>query len=237
MKVLTGGCFNRIHPGHLYLLKKAKDKIKDQSYFLYRLNQKQLKHSLFPLGDYTKDKVRKLAKEFALPVADKLASQEICFLPDENYRRFLKKRVNADIKPGSIVDNQGNLLGQHKGIPFYTIGQREGLGIAKGYPLYITRIDSKNNKITVGTKKDASKREFLVKDVHFVLNPIKKKVALKVKIRYNHQEMPAEAMPFDKRIKVRFKKPQFAIAPGQSAVFYDKDNILGGGIIDRVVDQ
>ena len=220
---------------HHYLLKKAKDKTKDQSYFLYCLGQEQLRHTIFPLGNYTKDEVRKLAREFDLPVADKLASQEICFLPNADYRRFIKMQdKNADIKPGLIVDTQGRVLGQHKGIPFYTVGQRQGLGIAKGYPLYITRINPKNNRITVGKKEDVYKSEFLVKDAHFILKPPKKKIAVRVRIRYNHKEAPGQVMPWRNKIKVNFRKPQFAITPGQSAVFYDKDRVLGGGIIDRV---
>jgi len=226
-----------------YLLKKAKDKLKDQSYFLYRLGQSQLKHILFPLGNYTKAQVRGLAKKFALPVADKLASQEICFLPDADYRGFLihrlagasKTKMGTDIKSGLIVDKQGNILGQHKGIAFYTIGQREGLGIAWGYPLYITHIDSKKNQITMGTKEDALKKEFLVKEPHFILKPIKKKVEVRARIRYNHKEALAEIMPAGNKIKVKFKKPQFAIAPGQSAVFYDRDTLVGGGIIHKVI--
>lgn len=235
-----------------YLLKKAKDLKKDQSYFLYRLGQKQLKHIFFPLGGYTKDEVRGLAREFALPVADKLASQEICFLPDADYREFLKARLSAAIKPGPIMDLESHILGRHKGIAFYTIGQREGLGIAKGYPIYITGIDPKNNSITVGRKEDACKKEFLLKEPHFILktaNPaistkhnfynffgVKKRVALKVKIRYNHQEAAAQLIPDKNKIRVCFKKPQFAITPGQSAVFYERDKVLGGGIIAKVMD-
>ncbi len=215
-----------------YLLKKAKDKAKDQSYFLYRLNQSQLKHILFPLANYTKDEVRTLAKEFGLAVADKLASQEICFLPGVDYRGFLKMRIDADIRPGLVVDKYGNILGKHKGIAYYTIGQREGLGIALGYPVYIIKIDPGNNQITVGKKEDAYKREFLVKEPSFILTPLKKKVAAKVKIRYNHQESLAEILPQRNKIKIRFRKPQFAITCGQSAVFYDKDIVLGGGIIE-----
>jgi tRNA-specific 2-thiouridylase len=218
-----------------YLLKKAKDLHKDQSYFLYRLNQKQLKSALFPLGNYSKTEVRKLAKEFALPVADKPASQEICFLPEVNYRGFLRTQAKLEIKPGPLLDLEGNILGYHKGVPFYTIGQREGLGIAKGYPLYVTKIDPKNNRITVGKREDVLKREFLLKHVHFILKPIKKKIAVRVRIRYNHTEAPAEISPFGKTIKVRFKKPQFAITPGQSAVFYERDKVLGGGLIDEVL--
>ncbi|MDD5166890.1 MAG: tRNA 2-thiouridine(34) synthase MnmA, partial [Candidatus Omnitrophica bacterium] len=130
-----------------YRLKKARDLFKDQSYFLYRLTQAQLKHALFPLGNYTKEETRELARRFGLAVADKLGSQEICFLPDDDYRRFLKTHIKKEIKPGSVVDKEANILGQHKGIAFYTIGQREGLGIARGYPIYITKIDPKNNRI------------------------------------------------------------------------------------------
>lgn len=234
-KFLATGHYARIVKIKKYLLKKAKDKTKDQSYFLYTLGQNQLRHILFPLGNYTKNEVRKLAREFSLPVADKLASQEICFLPNADYRGFLKTRITADIKPGAIIDKQGNALGQHKGIAFYTIGQRQGLGIAKGYPLHITKIDPKINQITVGTKEDAFESEFLVKEPHFILEPIKKKIALRVKIRYNHKEALAEILPLKKEIKVKFINPQFAITPGQSAVFYNKDIVLGGGIIDKVL--
>jgi tRNA-specific 2-thiouridylase len=219
-----------------YQLKKAKDLIKDQSYFLYRLNQNQLRHVLFPIGNYTKAQVRALARSFKLPVADKLASQEICFLPESDYRKFLRQAIKQQIKPGLIVDTRGNVLGAHQGIAFYTIGQREGLGIAKGFPLYITKINPGNNQIIVGAKEDALKSEFMLKEPHFILRPIKKKIVLKVKIRYNHKEARGLLSPFKNKIKVEFLKPQFAITPGQSAVFYEKDNVLGGGIIDKVLD-
>ncbi|MBI4972803.1 MAG: tRNA 2-thiouridine(34) synthase MnmA [Candidatus Omnitrophica bacterium] len=228
---LATGHYARIERNQKYLLKKAKDRKKDQSYFLYRLNQKQLKHILFPLGNYTKEEVRGLAREFGLSVADKLGSQEICFLPGQDYRGFLKTQMRLKIKPGAIVDKQGNVLGQHQGIAFYTIGQREGLGIAKGYPLYITKIDARNNMIIVGRKEDTLASEFLVKEPHFIFQPLKKEVVLKVKIRYNHPEARAKVMLGKNKITVQFKEPQFAITPGQSAVFYDGDEVLGGGII------
>lgn len=218
------------------LLEKGRDKEKDQSYFLYRLNQDQLKHILFPLGNYTKKEVRQLARKFNLTVAEKLASQDICFLINNDYRRFLKEQCNLEERPGMIVDKQGKVLGQHRGIAFYTVGQREGLGIALGYPAYIIKIDPKENRIVLGRKEDAYKREFFVKDVHFIGGPIKKKVVLKVRIRYNHKEAPADIMPLAKGIKIIFKKPQFAITPGQSAVFYCNDMVVGGGIIDKVLD-
>ncbi|MDD2679359.1 MAG: tRNA 2-thiouridine(34) synthase MnmA [Candidatus Omnitrophica bacterium] len=231
------------------LLRKAKDLKKDQSYFLYRLNQAQLKAILFPLGNYTKEEVRDLARKFKLPVAEKKASQEICFLPDNDYRAFLRARINKKMRPGPVVDTQGNIVGQHKGIAYYTIGQREGLGIAKGYPVYITKIDPKTNQICIGAKADACQREFLTRDLHFALRPLKKKVALKVKIRYNHKEARAWVIPFGKKTtgrkavvwlpiakaKISFKQPQFAVTPGQSAVFYQQDRVLGGAIIDKVI--
>jgi len=234
--IATGHYARIIKTAHGHQLKKAKDLSKDQSYFLYRLSQSQLKHALFPLGDYTKNEVRDLARTIHLQVADKLASQEICFLPSDDYRAFLKTLISKCIKPGLVVDKQGNILGQHKGIAYYTIGQREGLGIAKGYPLYITDINPKNNLITVGERLDACKSEFLVKQKHFILEPIKKKIAVNVRIRYNHKETLAQVWPFKDKIKVRFKNAQFAITPGQSAVFYSQDTVLGGGIIDRVLN-
>ncbi|PIP19370.1 MAG: tRNA 2-thiouridine(34) synthase MnmA, partial [Candidatus Omnitrophica bacterium CG23_combo_of_CG06-09_8_20_14_all_41_10] len=219
----------------IFWLKKARDSNKDQSYFLYRLNQAQLKHIIFPLGQYTKREVRGLARSFALPVAEKIASQEICFLPQDNYREFLKKRLGTEIKPGLVIDQEGNIQGAHKGIAYYTIGQREGLGIAKGWPAYITEIDYKNNQITIGRKDDAYASEFLVKDLYFVHQPIKNKVVLNVKIRYNHQKEAAELIPTANKIKIKFKEPQFAVTPGQAAVFYDYNKVVGGGTIDTVL--
>lgn len=235
-KFLATGHYARITKSEVYCLKKAKDLKKDQSYFLYRLNQEQLKHILFPLGLLTKDKVRVMAERLGLPVAGKKDSQEICFLPDNDYRNFLRNKFGNIIKKGPILDAKGNVLGQHKGVAYYTLGQRQGLGVAKGYPVYITKIDPVNNSITVGTREEASSREFLVKEASFIKEKIKKKIALKVKIRYNHKEAPAKITPEGKSFKVSFRQPQFAITPGQSAVFYDKDKVVGGGIIDKALD-
>jgi len=217
-------------------LKKAKDKLKDQSYFLYRLSQEQLKQVLFPLAGYTKQEVRNLAVKFKLPVAEKLASQEICFLPTLDYRKFLQARLKREFQPGPVMDKAGNILGQHKGIAFYTIGQREGLGIACGYPVYIIAIEPAGNKIVVGKKEDAYSAEFLVKHPHFILKPApKKKIAVRVRIRYNHKEAPACLFAHEGMLRVKFKQPQFAVTCGQSAVFYRKDKVLGGGVIDKVL--
>jgi tRNA-specific 2-thiouridylase len=234
-KYLATGHYARIEEG---FLKKAKDLKKDQSYFLYRLKQTQLRKILFPLGDYTKGEVRSLARKFNLPVAQKQESQEICFLPQIDYREFLKNHCagRLKIKLGLIVDTKGKKIGTHQGIAFYTIGQREGLGIALGYPVYVVKIDKRNNQIVVGSQDEACKQDFLLKDSQFSFKPLKKKIVLKVKIRYNHKETAAEITPQKGKIRVHCKKPQFAITPGQSAVFYKKDMVTGGGIIDEVLN-
>ncbi|MDD4900281.1 MAG: tRNA 2-thiouridine(34) synthase MnmA, partial [Candidatus Omnitrophica bacterium] len=204
------------------------------SYFLYRLKQCQLRQIIFPLGDYTKTEVRVLAKKFRLPVAEKKESQEICFLPGTDYRNFLKARLSAGVSAGKIIDTAGVVLGAHKGIAFYTIGQREGLGVALGFPAYVSNIDSRRNQITLGRKEDLMKKECSVKNTHFVGSPKEKKFVFKVKIRYNHQEARAQAILQGQKTKVRFNTAQFAITPGQSAVFYLGNRVVGGGIIDEV---
>lgn len=218
-----------------FQLKKSKDSNKDQSYFLYRLTQRQLSHSLMPLGDLTKPKVRLLAKKFKLPVAEKRGSQEICFLPQDDYREFLKTHINKhDIKSGPIVDKNGKILGKHRGIAFYTIGQRKGLGIAAGKPLHVLKIDSKANRIIVGDKGDLLSFGLIAKSIHFIAQKITKKASIKVKIRYNHPEAQATLTPLESgRIKILFKEPQMSVTPGQSAVFYKNNIVLGGGIIER----
>jgi tRNA-uridine 2-sulfurtransferase len=228
----TGHYAKVTHWRNGYWLGKARDPKKDQSYFLYRLSQKQLKHILFPVGGYTKSQVRLMAREFGLDVATKSDSQEICFLPSGDYRDFLSQRIR--FTPGAIVDKEGRMLGKHKGVPLYTVGQRQGLGIAWKYPLYITAINAGTNTITVGPLEEAHKREFFIAEPHFVSDKPKKKIVLKVKIRYNHKESPAEIIPGRARVRVVFKKPQFAITPGQSAVFYQNGKVAGGGIIDEV---
>ncbi|MDD5043955.1 MAG: tRNA 2-thiouridine(34) synthase MnmA [Candidatus Omnitrophica bacterium] len=244
-KALSLGC-SHLATGHYarviekegkYFLKKGRDRKKDQSYFLYRLSQQQLKHVLMPLGSFSKDEVRKLARKFNLPVADKPGSQEICFIPKDDYHEFLARRLSGKIKAGEIVDKEGNILGTHKGICYYTIGQRQGLGIARGYPLYVIKIDGSKNRLVVGEKKDVFKAGCIVRAAHFLGEPLNKTVVLKVKIRYNHKEASARVSNLGRnKFKVIFKTAQPAITPGQSAVFYDKDSVIGGGIIEKVRD-
>jgi len=234
-KFIATGHYARIEKvkNTLYLC-KAKDLKKDQSYFLYRLKQSQLKHILFPLGDYSKEEVRAMARRFSLPVADKLASQDICFIPEAGLHKFLDSHIGLEIRPGPIIDSKGNVIAEHKGIAKYTIGQREGLGIARGYPVYVSSIDFKKNQITVGKREDVYKRQFIVKDIQPSLKVFKNNIALKVKIRYNQIESQAKVTLVANKIKVIFKEPQFAITPGQSAVFYLQNRVIGGGIIDEV---
>lgn len=227
----TGHYVRKVKVKEGFLLKKGRDNNKDQSYFLYRLKQKQLKHILFPLGDLTKAQVRGIAQDLNLPVAKKMASQEICFLPNHDYRRFLETQITLDIKPGVIVDRKGNILGQHRGIPFYTIGQREGLNIALGWRAYVIKIDPRQNKIVLGRRGNAYAKEFIIQKPSFIGLPIKKRVVYKVKIRYNHRQAQAEILPAVGNLRVKFKQAQFAITPGQSAVIYNGDTVVGGGLI------
>lgn len=235
MDYLATGHYARIiKSGAKYFLKKAKDLKKDQSYFLYRLTQKKLTRILFPLGELAKDKVRDLAGEFKLPVAEKKDSQEICFIPGR-YQEFLNPRIKGKFSPGPIVDYSGKVLGQHKGIPFYTIGQRDKLGIACGYPVYVAQIDRQKNMITVGKKEELFRRSFLVNQLIYPGSCLTKKTLLQVRIRHLSPEIAAWVKPAGEKVEVIFKKPCFAITPGQSAVFYKKDAVVGGGIIEEVL--
>lgn len=236
---LATGHYARIEKGKRCILKKAKDRFKDQSYFLYRLTQQQMPFILMPLGNMFKEEVRELASDLGLPVANKPGSQEICFIPTDNYRLFLKDRLaqfsktKIGLKPGPILGLNGDVLGEHKGIAFYTIGQREGLGIAMGYPIHIVNISPKENTITVGRKEDAFSIGLIAGDLSFTDKPVKSAVELNVKIRYNHKDTRSEFIPLPAgKIKVIFKKKQFAVTPGQSVVFYERDKVIGGGIIE-----
>ena len=198
-----------------------------------------MRHILFPLGSYTKTQVRAMAAELDLPVKDKPGSQEICFIPDDDYRAFLSRALRSKglkIRPGPIVDSSGKVLGEHKGIPFYTIGQREGLGIAAGYPIYIIRMDSKENTIVAGKKEEAFSSGLIAGDLSFTNKAMKREIALRVKIRYNHREVPAKVSPESKnKLKVVFSQAQFAVTPGQSVVFYRGNTVIGGGIIESAL--
>ena len=223
-----------------FFLKRAKDLKRDQSYFLFRIPSKQMDFILFPLGGYTKEQVRAIAGENKLPVADKPASQDICFIPDGELKDFLKERLDEKLfKPGLIKDTKGNILGQHKGIVFYTVGQRQGLGIAYKYALYVAAIDSKNNTLVVGDKKEAYRNKLEASQLHLLaLNKLPKKLEVKAQIRYNHPQAKAVIYPVDEdRIRVEFNQPQWAVTPGQSVVFYQRDIVVGGATIEKVIEN
>jgi len=220
-----------------YLLKKGVDRRKDQSYVLYVMTQNQLRHALMPLGGFTKERARQIARELGLPVADKTESQEICFIPDGDYTRFLKEYMPQAAQPGPILDRDGNTLGEHRGILFYTVGQRKGLGISAREPLYVVAIDRERNAIIVGTKREVYGDELIAADLNWIaMESPKQPIELKAKIRYRHREADAviTSLVNGDKAHVKFKQPQMAITPGQAIAFYRKDAVVGGGTIEQV---
>jgi tRNA-specific 2-thiouridylase len=221
-----------------HLLKKGADRKKDQSYVLFSLSQEQLGCVLFPLGEYRKEEIRRKAFEIGLRVHDKPESQEICFIRESSYHSFLREKARESIEPGPIVDQKGSVLGRHKGIPFYTVGQRRGLRLATGSPLYVIGIDRSANALVVGEEREIYKEAFVVDSVNWII-PEKQKApfSAQVKIRYNHPGSEAVISPGEKgEAEVRFKTPQKAITPGQAAVFYDGETVIGGGWIKGVIN-
>lgn len=239
---LATGHYVQIAPpgdyGH-FSLKKSIDDKKDQSYFLYGIDQKDLGKLLFPLGGLTKPEVRKLAKKYKLNTAEKAESQDICFVPDSGYRQFIKEQVGEGaFKSGPFKNHEGEVVGEHKGIGCYTIGQREGLGIALGYPAYVYRIDPEENAVYVGPREYLSSKGLIATDFNSLgMDFSKGPVDVFVRIRYNAPEVEATvSMMDDGNVRVDFKDPQDAVAPGQSVVFYHNDIVLGGAIIDQVIN-
>jgi len=220
-----------------YLLKRGKDARKDQSYVLFSLSQKQLSRALFPLGYSRKEDVRKKAKGLGLRVHEKPESQEICFIPGVDYRPFLRSRASRKIQPGDIVDTQGRVLGKHEGLPFYTIGQRRGLGLSAGKPLYVVGFDRERNLVIVGEKREASCSGLIAHRVNWIaIDELSHPIKVKAKIRYAHREADAVIAPSTKgTVKLVFAQPQEAITPGQAVVFYDGDMVMGGGWIEKAI--
>lgn len=215
-----------------YLMRRAADDTKDQTYALYNLTQDQLQHTLMPLGDYTKAKARELAAKLGLKVANKPDSQEICFVSDNNYRRFLEENVTEPIKPGPFLDIEGNVLGTHEGIPFYTIGQRKGLGIALGKPAYVVDIDVEKNAVILGDNKDVYAKGLISVDNNFIyMEELTEIMEVEVKIRYSAKPAKAQIAPCKDGVRLEFASPQRAVTPGQAAVFYKGDYVIGGGTI------
>jgi tRNA-uridine 2-sulfurtransferase len=237
---LATGHYARVSQGEdgRYLLKKGMDDHKDQSYVLSVLGQEQLSHALFPVGEYSKLEVRQIAERFGLPTASKKDSQDLCFIGDNNYRRFLTDYAPDVMIPGPIVRKNGEVLGEHSGLVNYTIGQRKGLGINSREPLFVIGINPHLNTVIVGTADDLGRSALTAKRVNWVsgeapLEPFQ----AQVKIRYKAKPVDAWVEPLpDARMAVRFDAPLRDITPGQGAVVYDGDQVLGGGIIERLPD-
>ncbi len=214
-----------------YILKKAIDDTKDQSYVLYSMTQYELSHTLFPLGNLTKNKVREIAEKNGFANAQKKDSQDICFVPDKDYASFIEK-YSKKVNPGNFIDKNGEILGTHKGIVHYTIGQRKGLGISSSSPLFVCDINAKNNTVTLGQSEDLFSTEAKVSDFHLISgDELKNEIKCKVKTRYRQKEQDATVYPTEYGAKIIFESPQRAITRGQAAVLYDGDIVLGGGVI------
>lgn len=232
---IATGHYARIVPrdGVSYLAKGV-DGRKDQSYFLYRLNAEQLAHILFPLGEYTKSRVRDIAKERRLPVAEKKESQEICFVPDDDLRAFLAPRLGS--RPGEVVDTDGHVVARHDGIHNFTIGQRKGLGIGTENVRYVVAIDAANSRVIVGPRDRAMARGCSLTECLFP-NGLPTDRPVSARVRYRSPEVGATLRKDGDRLVLEFAQPQFAVTAGQSAVLYDGDLVLGGGLIDRVLTE
>lgn len=218
-----------------YIIRRSAALDKDQTYVLYNLTQDQLRHILMPLGDYKKGQVREIARELDLRTANKPESQEICFVEDNDYGRFINERVGKDIKPGYFVDTQGRKLGAHKGIVHYTVGQRKGLGIALGKPMYVVEIIPDKNLVVLGDESEVFSNELVASKMNYIsFEKLEGPINVKAKIRYSAREAEATVIPIDnEKVRVVFKEPQRAITPGQAVVFYQEDLLVGGGTIEK----
>lgn len=224
-----------------YTVRKASHFEKDQTYMLYRLTQEQLSRTLMPLGEYSKSDVRKIAEEAGIQVASKPDSQEICFVSDENYADFIRDHENGAVPgEGNYVDEEGNVLGRHRGIIHYTVGQRKGLGVAFGHPMYIKEIRADRNEIVLSGYEETYCKAILCSDLNFMSIPepeTGEALRCQAKVRYRHSGQFALLEKIDKdRVRISFDEPVRFAAPGQSAVFYDQDDcLLGGGVISEVI--
>jgi tRNA-specific 2-thiouridylase len=217
-----------------FLLKKGVDTEKDQSYFLYRLTQEQLEHILFPLGGMRKREVREQARLLKLPAAERPESQEICFVPDDDYRAFLAEHAPDVLRRGELVLTDGTVVGKHEGIAFFTVGQRRKLGVAAGERLYVTKIEPETGRVVLGKGADLQRSELIVDEANFIsFDSLSFPLPVEVKIRYRSPFEPALIeLVGPGRVQVRLQRPIAGISPGQAAVFYDGDTVVGGGTIE-----
>jgi tRNA-specific 2-thiouridylase len=230
--LVTGHYARLVQENGLFSLRKGLDRNKDQTYFLFTLTQEQMRYVRFPLGGMTKDEVREHAVRLGLKVAEKPESQDICFVPDGDYVRFLEEQRGSGTMNGDIVHVDGQVLGKHQGTYRYTIGQRRGLGLSWPQPLYVVGIDAENRKVIVGEKQHLAVSQCHVNGVNWLIDPPMKPLEAACRIRYRHQEVPSLITPLDDgSVEVIFREPQAGVTPGQAAVFYDGDRVLGGGWI------
>jgi tRNA-uridine 2-sulfurtransferase len=226
------------HDNGRYFISKALDELKDQSYVLWGLQQDLLARTIFPLGMYRKTEIRELAMNYGYPeLAKKSESYEICFVPDNDYRGFLKRKISGleeRVNGGNFVDKHGRILGQHKGYPFYTIGQRKGLDLTFGKPVYVTGIDPKQNTVVLGDEEDLDRKEMLVGGINMMkYDAITPGMEALTKIRYKDKGCLSNLYPQENKVNIRFYDHVKGIAPGQSAVFYQGEDLIGGGIIQK----
>ena len=216
-----------------YILKKGADPAKDQSYVLHRLTQKQLAHILMPLGEYTKTEIRAMAEKAGFANANKPDSEDICFIPDGDYAAMIERFLGKEFPPGEFVDTKGNVIGQHRGIIHYTVGQRKHLGQTFGEPRYVCRVDAENNRVVLGTAEEVFSEKATVTEFNWISGEVPKEdVRCTVRTRYQQKEKPATVRVLsDETVEIIFDEPQRAVTPGQAAVLYDGDIVLGGGTI------
>ncbi len=219
-----------------YILTKSQDDKKDQTYMLYGLTQEHLAHTLMPCGEYSKTEIRAIAEKIGLDVFRKRDSQEICFIPDNDHGNYIKVYGGREVKEGNFVDKDGKILGKHKGIIYYTIGQRKGLGIALGKPTYVIDIIPENNEVVLGEEDDIFKTTLIAKDINLIpFDKVPGTITVEAKVRYSAKTSPAILTQIDdNHIRVEFKEKQRAITKGQSVVCYIDDLVMGGGIIEQV---
>ena len=234
-KIATGHYARIEFDGEKYMLKKARDESKDQSYVLYMLTQEQLAHTLFPLGELIKSETRAIAEASKLTNAQKPDSQDICFVLDGDYAAAIERLTGKTSAPGNFIDTDGNVLGTHRGITHYTIGQHRGLGLALPERRYVCKIDAGSGTVTLGSGTELYSREVLVRDFNWISGEAPSgPIRCSAKIRYRQPEQAANVEPLsENEALIRFDTPQRAVTPGQSAVLYDDDTVLGGGIIVR----
>ena len=233
---IATGHYARIEklPNGRYALRKSATSAKDQTYALYNLTQEQLSKTLMPVGEYTKDQIRTFAEELGLPVAHKPDSQEICFIPDHDYAKYIRENTDTELPPGNFVDLDGNILGKHLGITHYTVGQRKGLNLSMGKPVFVVEIRPETNEVVIGDSKDVFSDHLICRDVNWMaidgLHGEEREVL--AKIRYSHKGSPCiiRELP-DGTVECQFKEPQRAITPGQAVVFYEDECVVGGGTI------